>query len=221
MSYDGADVSILDLVAAIEPDLDVLTVSSPEPILREYNAVGIFDSRDAARNAVLAVEHLDPHDSAVGMATLGSLEHYDALLASGTDDSGDALGADAEGVVSDVVPRAAKSAAMFGLAGAAITSGVILLFGDPDAVTIAAGAMAAALLCSVIGAMWGAFIGMGLSDAYLDSFVPSDAYAKILVSYHTNDRSEAEEAARRFGIEADHEAIIVRLDEITDPTPEW
>lgn len=215
------DVSILDLVAAIEPDLDVLTVSSPEPILREYNAVGVFDSRDAARNAVLAVEHLDPHDSAVGMATLGSLEHYDALLASGTDDVGGALGADAEGVVSGVIPRAAKGAAMFGLGGATITIGVILLFGDPDAVTVAGGAMAAALLCGVIGSMWGAFIGMGLSDAYLDSFVPSDAYDKILVSYHTDDRSEAEEAARRFGIEADDEAIIVRLDEITDPTPDW
>lgn len=215
------DVSILDLVAAIEPDLDVLTVSTPEPVIRDYNAVGIFDSRDAARNAVLAVEHLDPHDSAVGMATLGSLEHYDAVLASGTDDAGDAVGADAEGVLSGVVPRAAKGAVMFGLAAAAITSGVILLFGDSDAVTVAVGAVAAALLCGVIGAMWGAFIGMGLSDAYLDSFVPSDAFDKILVSYHTNDRSEAEEAARRFGIEADHEAIIVRLDEITDPTPEW
>jgi hypothetical protein len=215
------DVSILDLVAAIEPDLDVLTVSTPEPVIRDYNAVGIFDSRDAARNAVLAVEHLDPHDNAVGLATLGSLEHYDALLASGTDDAGDPLGADAEGVVSGVVPRAAKSASMFGLAGAAITSGVILLFGNPDPVTVAVGAMAAALLCAVIGAIWGAFIGMGLSDAYLESFVPSDAYDKILVSYHTNDRSNAEEAARRFGIEADHEAIIVRLDEITDPAPEW
>jgi hypothetical protein len=219
MTSVGSSPSIHDLVAAIEPDLDVLSLSAPEPILREFNAVGIFETRDAARNAVLAVEHLDPNDGDVGMATLGSIEHHDAMVASGTDDAGVALGADPEGVVGDIVPRSAKGAVMFGFAAAAITSVVIVMFGDPDPVVVAVGATSAALFGAVIGAMWGAFARMGLSDAYADSFVAPDSFDRILVSYHTDVRSEADEAARRFGIEGVEKAIIVRLDEITDRTP--
>lgn len=208
-----AQASIRDLAKAIEPDLDVLSVSNPQPTLRSYNAVGVFASRDDARNAVLGVESLEPHETAVGMTTLGSSAHSEAVTASGTDAAGEPFGVDPEGVMSDIGPRALKGAVIFAVVGAVLAGAITALFGDRDLIVVAA--MTAAVFGAVVGALWAAFIRMGLSDAYLESFVNPDSFDKILVSYHTDDRSVAEEAARRFALAAGHDSIVVRLDDIT------
>jgi hypothetical protein len=148
----NAHASIRDLIFVVEPHLDVVAVSDPEPVLRAYNAVGVFPSRDEARHAVLAVENLDPHDTAVGMAVLGSSAQSEAVVASSTDAAGNPRGADREGVVRDIAPRAAKGAVTFGVVGAAIASVMIALFGDPELLVV--GALTTAVFCAAVGAIW-------------------------------------------------------------------
>ncbi len=210
--------SIRDLAWEIEPDLDVLSISHPQPILRDYNAVGVFRSQEDARNAVLAVESLGAPEPAVGMTTLGSSVHSDEVRDSSTDAAGVPVGADREGVVSDIVPRTIKGAVYFAALGAVLAGTLVVLFGDRELIVV--GMVTAALFGAAVGAIWGAFVRMGLSDAYRESFVDPNSFETIIVSFHTDERSEAEEAASRLGLAAGHEAWILRFDEINDRTPE-
>ena len=118
--------------------------------------------------------------------------------------------------MSDIAPRAVKGAVIFGVVGAVIGGVLIALFGDPDLVV--GGALAAAAFGAVVGAIWGAFIRMGLSDAYRESFVEPDSFDKIIVTYHTDDQAQAQEAARRFALAGDRNPAVLELEEIIGPT---
>lgn len=208
--------SIRDLAFEIEPNLDVLSISHPQPILRGYNAVGVFRSQEDARNAVLAMESLGVPGPAVGMTTLGSSVRSDEVRDSSTDAAGAPLGADPEGVLSDIGPRTIKGALYFAVIAAALAGALIALFGDQDLFVV--GVVTAAVFGAIIGAVWGAFVRMGLSDAYRESFVDPNAFETIIVSFHTDEQPEAEEAASRLALAAGHEAMVLRFDEITDRT---
>jgi len=66
-----------------------------------------------------------------------------------------------------------------------------------------------------VGAMWGAFIRMGGSDAYRQTFVETSSPTLTIVSLHSDDRAEADEARRRLALEAETEPVVV---EQTDET---
>ena len=219
MSNNSSEpASIRDLAFEIEPDLDVLSISHPQPILRGYNAVGVFRSQEDARNAVLAMEGLGAPEPAVGMTTLGSSAHSDEVRDSSTDAVGEPVGADPEGVVSDLAPRLIKGAVCFAALGAVLAGALIALFGDRQLIVI--GVVTAALFGAAVGAIWGAFVGMGLSDAYRETFVDPNSFDAIIVSFHTDARPEADEAASRLALAAGHETKILRFDQIRARTSE-
>ena len=172
----GSDLGVRHLASLMAPDAQIVSASNPEPALRRYNVVAIFDDEEASRDAVLRLEKLENDDAAVGLVALGHESRRPGVQPEDTEISGDALGRARNG----------------GLIGAAIGAVIIglasLAFGDSG---VAIGAAAGgALFGAFIGAVWGAFVKFGGSDAYRQSYVENEG-GVTLVSLHTADRDEA------------------------------
>ncbi len=183
----------------------MISTSNPEPALRTYNVVARYRSADAARNAVLALESLEADDGAVGVTVV-------ELPASPV---GEERGADTErdpGPIEELTPRMLKGGAIGLVVGAVLIGGVTAVI---DSSIWIGAAIGGAIFGLVVGAIWGAFMRMGGSDAYRQTFVETSSPTLTIVSLHSDDRAEADEARRRLGLEADTPPLVV---EQTDDT---
>src|SRR5688572_7403788 len=54
-----------------EPELEILSSSTPEPRFTTYNLVARFRQSDVARRVVLEFERTEPGDGAVGLIVMG------------------------------------------------------------------------------------------------------------------------------------------------------
>ncbi len=177
----------------------MISTSNPEPALRTYNVVARYRSVDAARNAVLALESLEADDGAVGL-TVVELPSRTV----GVDDMPDA---DRDpGPIDELTPRMLRGAAMGLVVGALLIGGITALI---DSEIWVGAAIGGAIFGLVVGAIWGAFIRMGGSDAYRQTFVETSSPTLTIVSLHSDDRAEADEARRRLALEADEAPLLV------------
>jgi hypothetical protein len=193
-----------DVAGIIEPKMGVVSLSKPEPTLQSLNIVAVYRSEDDARNAVLALESIEDDDGAVGLTVLGN-----EPIPSSRDDA-EIRGLDPEGVMADIGPRTLKGAAIGAVVGAVLIGGVAALLAGGTAAL--AGALGGLLLGSAIGAVWGAFLRMGGSDAYRQTFVEPAATELMLVSLHTADTVAAERGRELMAANADRPPYIVRCD---------
>ncbi len=191
-----------DLVRHVEPGGRMISTSNPEPALRAYNVVARYRSADAARNAVLALESLDADDAAVGV-TVVELPAVAGETAEAEPDPGP---------IEEMTPRVIKGAAIGLVVGAVLIGGVVALI---DSSIWIGAAIGGAMFGLVIGGIWGAFLRMGGSDAYRQTFVESSSPTLTIVSLHSDDRVEADEARRRLALEAEDTPLVV---EQTDDT---
>jgi len=194
-----------DLVRHLEPGGRMISTSNPEPTLSAYNVVARYKSADAARNAVLALESLEADDAAIGV-TVVELPTWTV----GVDESSDAD--QDRGPIDEMTPRMLKGAALGFVVGAVLVGGVVALI---DSSIWIGAAIGGAIFGLVVGAMWGAFIRMGGSDAYRQTFVETSSPTLTIVSLHSDDRAEADEARRRLALEAETAPVVV---EQTDDT---
>ena len=186
-----------DLVRHVEPGGRMISTSNPEPALRAYNVVARYRSADAARNAVLALESLEADDGAVGVTvvelpSVGDDEHTDA--------------ARDPGPIDELTPRMLKGAAIGLVVGAVLVGGITAVI---DSGIWIGAAIGGAIFGLVVGAIWGAFLRMGGSDAYRQTFVETTSPTLTIVSLHSDDRVEADEARRRLALEADEAPVVV------------
>jgi hypothetical protein len=199
-----------DLVRHVEPDGRMISTSNPEPALRAYNVVARYRSEDAARNAVLALESLDADDGAVGV-TVVELPSVDLATPPGGADQS-AVAEQHRGPIEELTPRTLKGAAIGLVVGAVLVGSVTALI---DSSIWIGAAIGGAIFGLVVGAIWGAFLRMGGSDAYRQTFVETSSPTLTIVSLHSDDRAEADEARRRLALQADTAPLLV---EQTDDT---
>lgn len=193
-----------DLVRHVEPSGRMISTSNPEPALRTYNVVARYHSADAARNAVLALESLEADDGAVGVTVV----ELPAAVAGQP-----APNAERDpGPIEELTPRMLKGGAIGLVVGAVLIGGVTAVI---DSNIWIGAAFGGAIFGLVVGAIWGAFTRMGGSDAYRQTFVETSSPTLTIVSLHSDDRAEADEARRRLGLQADTPPLVV---EQTDDT---
>ena len=205
MTQHEQSYGMRDLAGLIEPTLNVVSISKPEPSLLSLNIVAVYRSEDDARNAVLALESVEADDGAVGLTVLDSHPPRTTVR------EPEIRGLDPEGVAADIVPRTLKGAIVGALVGAIAIGGVAALtVGGTAAV---AGALGGLLLGAAIGAIWGAFARMGGSDAYRQSFVDTSADSVLLVSLHTANSVTADRGRELLAMNADREPYIARCDD--------
>lgn len=190
---------VVELAGLLVPGATVTETSHPAPTLAHWNVAVLVDDAEVAREAVIALEGISADDAALGLTVLsppGATEATSeerAVAATG----GQHEGADREGVVRDVAPRALVG----GLIGAVVGALVVGIAGFliADAVGGVAGAVGGALLGAPIGAIWGSFARMGGSDAYRQTFTDPDDPSTFMVSLHTADLERADQAVSRLG----------------------
>ncbi|WP_040495049.1 hypothetical protein [Ilumatobacter nonamiensis] len=192
------DLGLRDIARVIAPDAEIATTSNPEPVLRAYNVVGVFNEEQDSRDAVLALESIDADDAAIGLVTLGHVEHPTGIQPEDRRITGETL-------------RRAGIGAAIGAVISALVIGLGALAFSTSTVAIG-GAIGGALFGAFIGGLWGAFVKFGGSDAYRQSFGPDDR-ATTLVSLHTDSRDHAQEARSLMGLIAGTTPTMVRRDE--------
>ena len=117
---------------------------------------------------------------------------------------------DPEGVTADIAPRTLKGAVIGAVIGAAIVGGAAaLIAGGAAGLAAAAGG---ALFGGAIGAIWAAFVRMGGSDAYRQTFVEPSPSELVLVSLHTANSDTAERGRELLAANADRPPYILRSD---------
>ncbi len=193
-----------DLVRHLEPGGRMISTSNPEPTLSAYNVVARYKSPDAARNAVLALESMEADDASIGVTVI------ELPIPWTRDDR--RVEEPTRGPIDEMTPRMLKGAALGFFVGAILVGGVTALI---DSSIWIGAAIGGAIFGLVVGAMWGAFIRMGGSDAYRQTFVETSSPTLTIVSLHSDDRAEADEARRRLALEAETEPVVV---EQTDET---
>jgi hypothetical protein len=197
-----------DIAGIIEPEMQVVSLSQPEPALQSLNVVAVYRSENDARNAVLALESIEANDRAVGLTVLSAAPAAAADRAANTD--AEIRGLDPEGVAADIAPRALKGAIIGAVVGAVLVGGAAALIAGGSAGL--AGLLGGLLFGAAIGAVWGAFVRMGGSDAYRQTFVePSDSEI-MLVSFHTSDGDAAERGRELLAANSSRPPYMVRSD---------
>ncbi len=195
------------LAELLAPELQIVSASEPEPVLRSYNVVGWFDNQDEARNAVLAIEDLAPLGAEVGLVALAgpraSDTGSDAARGGHPTASGVAEVPEDTEIVADVGRRTLKGAVIGAVVGALLIGGVSAFFGQPIG-----GAVGGAVFGAAIGGIWGAFARMGGSDAYRQSFVPLETDL-VMVTFHSNDAKQADEAQARLALQSAKPPVMV------------
>jgi hypothetical protein len=175
-----------DVARRLAPRLRIISASQPAPTLRTHNVVGLADSPELGRQAVLALEGIEHRD-----------DHLGTIVMSSTEPDGDALRTDPEGVTRQIFPRVVVGGLIGGIVGAGVVSVGALLFGARGWEVVGA-AIAGFMLISVFGAIWVTFAGLGGSDAYRQTFVADRVRHLTLVSVHTDDPKEAAAARERL-----------------------
>jgi hypothetical protein len=168
------------------PQLQIVSMSQPEPEFASHNVVAATRDVDAARAVVLELEALEADDAKLGLVVLSK---------DGSPDVVDG-GADPEGVTKMIASRVVIGATLGALAGALLIGGAVALF-DRGATALIA-AIGGAFFGGVFGAVWVVFAGMGGSDAYRQSFIAPELSDVCVVSLHTNDASQAANGRERL-----------------------
>jgi hypothetical protein len=197
-----------DVAEMIEPTMSVVSTSNPEPSLQTLNIVAVYHAENDARNAVLGLESIEAADGSVGLTVLGTQEPTAPRT---PNDDATIRGLDPEGVTADIVPRAIKGAIIGAIVGAVVVGGAAALITEEAAAI--GGALGGLLMGAAIGAIWAAFVRMGGSDAYRQTFVESSKMELMLVSLHTADGATAERARQLLAANADREPYVVRSDD--------
>lgn len=191
------DIGLRDLARVLAPDADIVAASHPEPVLRNYNVIATFDTQDTARNAVLALESFEDDDAAIGLTALGHERRASGMQPEDGPIAGDIGGRTIRGAVIGAI-----------VAVVVITGAAALIEWSPILFGVALGS---ALFGAFIGGVWGAFVRMGGSDAYRQSFI-ENSDGITLVSLHTNDRDKADQACGVLGLQAVEPPSIVLRD---------
>ncbi len=191
------DLGLRDIARLVAPDADIVSASDPEPMLKAINVVAIFDSQETSRNAVLGLESMENDDAAIGLVALG---HEARTVGIQPEDST---------ITNETLGRAAKGALVGAVVAALLIGAGTALF-SVNGIVIGA-AVGGALFGAFIGGVWGAFVRFGGSSAYRQSFVRND-HGVTLVSLHTDDRAEAEEAERVLGLQSASPPMVFHRD---------
>lgn len=201
-----------DVARLIQPTMEVVSISNPEPALGTLNVIGVYREENDARNAVLALESLEDEAGSVGLTVIGPRDGGAGARQTpqAAIESSEIRGLDPEGVAADIAPRTAKGALLGAVLGAVLVgAATAVVAGGSGAI---AGALGGALFGGIIGAVWGAFVRMGGSDAYRETFTEPNPAELMLVSLHTGDGAQAERARQALGANADRPPTIVRSD---------
>jgi hypothetical protein len=182
------------LARRVAPNLHVISISQPEPVLRRRNVVAVVPSTEEARATVLELEGIEDDDAAIGVVVMGS---------SPAPDSADSV--DREGVTGAVAPRIVVGGLIGAIVGALVVAGAVALFADDSA--IIAAALGGAALGGSIGAIWTVFARFGGSDAYRQTFVEPQVRDVTLVSYHTDRDEDARAGYER--LHAHHDTVFI------------
>jgi hypothetical protein len=168
-----------------EPDLEILSSSTPEPTFRRYNLVARFRQPDVARRIVLEWERIEPSDGAVGMVVMGHpVDHSDADEPSSVDP---------EGVASHMASRVLKGGIPGAVIGAVLVGLFVLVLDGWSGVVIGA-ALGGAALGFVAGGVFSYVKGTGWGVAYESSFADEDALTTIYASIHSDTGEQIERA---------------------------
>jgi hypothetical protein len=168
-----------------EPDLEILSSSTPEPTFRAHNLVGRFRQPDVARRVVLEWERIQPADGAVGMVVMGHpVDHSDA---------GEPSSVDPEGVASHTRSRVLKGGIPGAVIGAVLVALLLLALDGWSGVVIGA-ALGGAALGFVAGGVFSFVKGTGWGVAYESSFADEDALTTIYASIHSETPDHIERA---------------------------
>ncbi len=189
-----------DLVQHVVPGARVISTSNPEPRLHSYNVIARYGSADESRNAVLALESMEADDAALGVTVV------ELPAAPGDATHTHATGQRDRGPIEELTPRLLRGGAFGLVVGAVLIGGITALI---DSSLWIGAAVGGAIFGMVIGGIWGAFLRMGGSDAYRQTFVETASPTLTIVTLHSDDRSEADEALRRLALEADIPPLLV------------
>lgn len=202
-------MSITEWARRGAPHLDVVSSSTPEPLLRSHNLVAVGDDPQHVRDTVRAWERIEPADAAVGMVVMGIAPDRPSELDR-------ASGADPEGVMSHLAVRSLQGGVPGAVVGALVVALIVLVLNGWSAVVIGA-ALGGAAFGFGVGAVMGFTAGTGWGEAYRHSFVDEDATALMIASIHSDDPAHIEQA--RLAVAADHSVTLVRLEPDGSSTP--
>ncbi len=168
-----------------EPELEILSSSTPEPRFTTHNVVARFRQSDVARRVVLEFERTEPGDGAVGLVVMG--HPVDRSLPT------EASGADPEGVTSHAGGRILKGGIPGLVIGAVVVAAIVLLLEGWSGVLIGA-AIGGAAFGFVAGAVASYVKGTGWGAAYESAFPDKEAATVIYASMHTENPEHIERA---------------------------
>jgi hypothetical protein len=168
-----------------EPELEILSSSTPEPRFMTNNLVARFHRSDVARRVVLEWERIEPAEGAVGMVVMGHpVDHTKA-----TEESS----ADPEGVTGHAANRIVKGGVPGAVIGAIVVAALMLIV-DGWSGTVIGLAIGGAAFGFVAGAVFSYVKGTGWGTAYEHSFADKDALQVIYASIHSEDAEQIERA---------------------------
>ena len=185
-----------DFARRVVPQLDVVSVSSPEPVPSRHNVVAFVRSPDHGRQAVVALEDIERDDGRIGLVVMGGdvVERHDGTV-------------DPEGVTRSIAPRLLLGALVGALVGAIVVGGATWLVADDDGIVPGA-ALGGAAMFATFGAVWATFAGFGGSDAYRQTFVEPHVDELAIVTLHTDDPDVAERGFERLSA-FDHLGVML------------
>jgi hypothetical protein len=184
-----------------EPELEILSSSTPEPRFTTHNLVARFRQPDVARRVVLEFERSEPGDGAVGLIVMG----HPIDRSSPAEPSR----ADPEGVTSHAGARILKGGIPGLVIGAVVVAAIVLMLEGWSGVLIGA-ALGGAAFGFVAGAVASYVKGTGWGAAYESTFADEAAATVIYASIHTENPEHIEralEAARGY-----EDVTIYRVD---------
>lgn len=172
--------TLSDVARRLAPRLRIISASQPTPALRTHNVIGVADTPELGREAILALESVEQSND-VGTVIMGAIEAASP---------NEPPGVDPEGVTRQLAPRILIGAVLGAIVGAIVIGAGALILGARGWEIVGAAA-AGAMLVSVFGIIWVSFAGMGGSDAYRQTFVDENVDHLTLVSLHTDEPGEA------------------------------
>jgi hypothetical protein len=161
------------------PAGDVVSMSEPEPVLLEHNAVAVSRVADAARAVVLEWERVLPEDGAVGFLARGTPPDVrNAEL--GHVERG------ADGVIGHAAGRILRGSIPGAVIGAIVVTVAVWIINGFSPALIGA-AFGGAALGYVAGFMISFAKGTAWGAAYRDSFVDDEQTELLVASIHADD----------------------------------
>ena len=182
-------VHLSDIVEQMDADVtdagDTQSTQAELPPFATYNAVAIFDTAEAAREALLSLERAGIDGSQLSFLGVDSDEQ-----------SLDERSAELDRQQTSFVARGTAKGGSLGSVGGAAVGGAIMLIPGIGPI-VGAGVLGAALgggfFGGVLGGIWGGFNRMGASAAWEETFHHIER-GMALVGVHTDDRDELQRA---------------------------